>query len=307
MAIPNFQELMLPLLRRLADGKPARMRDLTASLAEHFALRPDEIEMRHESSGQKVFAGRVGWARTYLAGAGLLESPERGWVRLTDRGRELLKAPPPRLDVAYLSDHYPEFQEFLGRSRGLPAGGPSGAESSANEQTPLEQLEAASQALSAALIDALLERLRAVSPAVFERIVLQVLLALGYGGGEAQAARALGRTGDEGVDGVIDEDPLGLDRIYVQAKRWQYPVGRREVQQFAGALQGQKARKGVFITTSEFTAEARRYIEGLETTRIVLIDGRTLAKRMIEHGVGVSTERRIEIRRIDEDFFAEED
>lgn len=306
-SLPSFDALMLPALRVL-DAGPLTLRQLTEALARQFQLSDEQLALRHESSGQPIFRGRVGWAVTYLKAAGLIASPQRGMAAITEEGKKLLQSPPPVVNVAFLRQHYQDFRDFLARSRGTT----EDVQATANQPstapaTPRERIEDAAQELRAALARELRERLSTVTPAAFERIVIRVLLALGYGGGEQSAAKALGGAGDEGVDGVIFDDPLGFEQIYIQAKRRADKVGRPEVQGFVGAVQGKKARKGVFITTGAFTDEARRYAENLTTPRIVLIDGDRLAALMIEHGVAVRSERCIEIKQLDEAFFAEDD
>jgi restriction system protein len=250
------------------------------------------------SGRQATFVNRVAWAYSYLKQAGLISSPRRGAYEITDRGRSVLAAPPARIDIAFLAQ-FPEFQAFR------QGGGEVRDEATrpdAAALTPDEEIRAGYERLRAALAGQLLERVRAVSPAGFEQLVVDVLVALGYGGSRKDAARVVGRGGDEGIDGIINEDRLGLDTIYVQAKRWQGTVGRPEIQRFAGALQGQRARKGVFITTSSFSADARAYAAGLQTT-IVLVDGPTLAQLMMDAGVGVSEAETIRVLRADEDYF----
>jgi restriction system protein len=298
MTIPDFQTIMLPLLELAGDGREHSLREAVETLAERLGLSEDERKERLPSGRQPTFDNRVGWARTYLAQAGLLEAPRRGWFRITDRGREVLGEAPPRIPVQLL-ERFEEFRSFRERRRpqgGRPTPGPS------PEMSPEEALEEAHQQLRRALMAELLKLVKASSPAFFERLVVDVLLAMGYGGSRAEAGHAIGRSGDEGIDGVISEDRLGLDVIYVQAKRWEHPVGRPEVQRFAGALQGHRARKGVFITTSNFTREAQDYASSIDS-KVVLIDGETLVGLMIDHGVGVSTVASYDLKKVDQDYF----
>ncbi len=297
MTIPDYQTLLLPLLELAGDGAEHSVREAIGSLAERFGLTEEERRARHPSRGLRVFDNRVWWARTYLAQAGLVERTRRGHFRITDLGGEVLRDPPARLDVKYL-ERFPGFQEFRRRRRVPPPGSPP------EEATPDEALAEAYQRHRQALAGELLGLVKSASPGFFERLVVDLLLAMGYGGSREEAGRAVGGTGDEGIDGVISEDRLGLDVIYLQAKRWDRPVGRPEVQRFAGALQGHRARKGVFITTSSFTGEARDYASRIDST-IVLIDGEQLVELMIDHGIGVTPVASYEVKRVDGDYFLE--
>lgn len=312
MAIPDFQTLMLPVLRYMGDGARHSPREAIAALADQLGLSDDERAQRLQSGPTGVFANRVGWAVSYLKHAAVLASPERGRYVVTDRGRDILKSPPERITIAYLAEHSPEFREFratAGTRRKIVMkaewrqGDPAEPE---DQRTPEEQIDAAERELRAALERDLLDRVKASSPDFFERIVLQLLLGMGYGGSLADAGQQLGRTGDDGVDGVIKEDPLGLDVVHLQAKRWiDKPVSRPDVQSFAGSLEGQRSRKGVFITTSKFTADAKEFVHRIDK-RIVLIDGQELARLMIDHGVGVTEVRSFSLLRINDAYFEEE-
>lgn len=297
MTIPDFQTLMLPLLELAADGAERSVREAVGPLADRFGLTGEERRALLPSGRQPVFYNRVAWAVVYLAQAGLLERTRRGYFRITDRGREVLRDRPERVDVRYLH-RFPGFQEFRRRRRVPPS------EPSPEEATPDEALADAYQRHRQALAAELLPLVKSASPGFFERLVVDLLLAMGYGGSREEAGRALGGSGDEGIDGVISEDRLGLDVIYLQAKRWDRPVGRPEVQRFAGALQGHRARKGVFITTSTFTGEARDYASRIDST-IVLIDGEQLVDLMIDHGIGVTRVASYEVKRVDSDYFLE--
>jgi restriction system protein len=306
MAIPDYQTVMLPLLRLAADGQDHRSRDAVETLAGEFELTPEERTELLPSGKQPVFNNRVGWANTYLKAAGLLEAPRRGVLRITQRGRDLLNDEIGRIDVSVL-ERYPEFVEFRGKRRPKSTE-PADAEAidvSPSSQTPEDALSNAYRSLRAELESELLEEIGRASPAFFEQLVVDLLVNMGYGGSRQDAGRAIGRSGDGGIDGIIDEDRLGLDVIYLQAKRWEATVGRPEIQKFAGALQGHRARKGVFITTSSFSREALEYA-GVIDTRIILIDGARLARLMVDHGVGVSTVGTYEIKRVDSDYFSEE-
>jgi restriction system protein len=304
VAIPDFQTLMLPVLRFASDGSDRSVGDAVAALAEAFKLTAEEREQWLPSKRQRTFYNRVAWAVSYLKQAGLLSSPARGRYQVTERGKGVLKSPPQRITIPYLMELAPEFREFReGRKRQL--GSSPMPRDEAIEQTPEELFESADRALRASLEQDLLARVKQASPAFFERVVLQLLVAMGYGGSLSEAAEHLGRSGDDGVDGVINEDPLGLDVVHVQAKRWaDAPVRRPDVQAFAGSLEGQRSRKGVFITTSHFTSDAREYVGRIEK-RIVLIDGKELVRLMIEHGVGLTSVHVYKVLRLDETFFEE--
>lgn len=309
MAIPNYQQIMLPLMQSLADKHEYSMSVLTESLAKKFTLTEDEKNAMLPSGKGNIFAGRVGWSKTYLKQAGLLEQPRRACVKITVRGLDLLRTKLKKLDVTML-EQYPEFQAFKARSR-LGQRRFDATQSVDIEPEvstpPAETLEAAAKQLTDALIAEVLDKTVCTTPHYFERIVLDLLLKLGYGGSRQEAAKHLGRSGDEGIDGIISEDRLGLDLIYVQAKRWQSTnkVTRKEIDEFKGALDSKGATKGVFITTSQFNDAAIK-ASSSKNYRIVLIDGDQLARLMIEHDVGVTTYERIEIKRLDSDYFEEE-
>jgi restriction system protein len=251
----------------------------------------------------------VAWAHIYLKRAELLASPRRGVYRIASRGEEVLKSPPPKLDMVFL-EQYPEYREFRARNSSVATemvASDSNRISSADVAvlTPDEQVKAGYQLLRVDLAAQLLERVRLASPRFFEELVIELLVAMGYGGSYADAAQVVGKSGDGGIDGIIKEDRLGLENIYVQAKRWESTVGRPEVQQFAGALHGNRARKGVMITTSSFSKDAVEYVK-TSPIAIVLIGGTHLADLMVEFGVGVSDVETIKLKKLDEDYFAEE-
>jgi restriction system protein len=304
MAIPDYQTLMLPLLRIASGGREHRVRDALEQLASEFKLTDVERAELLPSGTAPVFDNRVGWARTYLKQAGLLTSPKRGTFQITESGRALLAKNPPHINVALL-EQYPAFVEFKTRRKDKddaelkPKSPP---EVSASDETPEDALAEAYKTLRRNLESELLDQVRAASPAFFERLVIDLLVAMGYGGSRQDAGRAIGRSGDEGIDGIIKEDKLGLDAIYVQAKRWEATVGRPEIQKFAGALQGQRASKGVFITTSTFSRDAGDYVNAINS-KIILIDGEGLAGLMIDHNVGVAPVGVYELKRIDSDYF----
>lgn len=309
MAIPDFQSFMLPLLKYLGQkGSEVSLKELLDAMAKELGLSEDDLHELLSSGAQTVFANRVSWAKTYLAKAGLLESPRRGHYRITPRGRQLLQNNPERIDIDFLK-RYPEFLDFLSlrgtRRRSNADAAPLDAPLLDSTMTPSELVDEAFRQMQDALAEEILQRLKQVTPGFFERVVVELLLAMGYGGLSADAGEAVGKTGDEGIDGVIKQDKLGLDTVYVQAKRWENtPVGRPVLMQFAGALQARKANKGVFITTSVFTEDAKRYAAQIGT-KIVLVDGYQLAHLMIEHNVGVSTVTSYHVKRIDNDFFDE--
>jgi restriction system protein len=302
MAIPDYQTCMLPFLRFLADGAEHTPREVEDALAEHFKLTPAERAELLPSGQQGVFKNRVGWARTYLKKAALLESPKRGVYKITERGIATLASNPNRIDVKYL-EQFPEFIEFRDASK-QQIGSNTAVELPQTKTTPEEAIEVAHQGLREQLAVELLTRIMACSPTFFEQLVVELLVKMGYGGSRRDAGERIGQSGDGGIDGIIKEDRLGLDTIFIQAKRWQGSVGRPEIQKFVGALQGQRAKKGVFITTSSYTAEAADYAARIDT-KVVLIDGKQLAGLMIDFDVGVAPAATYVVKRIDSDYFEE--
>ena len=302
MPIPDFQTVMRPLLANVQDGQEHRNRDLVEVLATEFKLTDFERKELLPSGQQEVFANRVGWAKTYLKIAGLVESTARGVFRITDRGKEVLGANPTRIDLKVLRAEpaYAAAQAKKGEHAE-----PVPADSAVESKTPEEAIEASYQTIREGLGSDLLQRLKTGSPAFFERLVVELLVKMGYGGSRIDAGKAIGRSGDEGVDGIINEDRLGLDSIYLQAKRWEGTVSRPEIQKFAGALQGFRAKKGIFITTSTFSKEAADYAAKIDS-KIVLIDGERLWSLMLDNGIGVTTVTTYAIQRVDNDFFSEE-
>jgi len=301
MAIPDYQAFMLPLLKLAGDGQQHSMREAYEALADEFALTEEERGDLLPSGQQPTFENRVGWAKTYLKKAGLLDSPKRGFFQVTRAGREVLGQAPPRIDRAFLM----QFPAFVAFQKPRQDEAVQTGDQESEEQTPEEEIEAAYQRVRQELAIDLLQTVKSCSPAFFERLVVDLLVRMGYGGTRRDAGKAIGRTGDGGIDGIIKEDRLGLDFVYVQAKRWQDTVGRPQIQQFAGALQGQRAKKGVFITTSAFSQSAWDYVSRIDT-KIVLIDGDTLAQLMIDFGIGVATVATYELKRVDSDYFVEE-
>lgn len=300
MAVPDFQSWLLPLLRRLSDGGVHRMADLYEQLSNELQLSESDKEERLPSGAQQTYMNRIAWARTYLKKAGLLSSPGRSQVQITERGRATLDEKPDRITVAYLK-RFPEFLEFHTVKPIDPAA--TTAVAAVDEaETPQESLERLHKQLRDDLASELLDRVKQSPPAFFEAVVVDLLIAMGYGGSREDAGRTVGRSGDGGIDGVINEDRLGLDVVYIQAKRWEGTVGRPVVQAFAGSLEGVRANKGVLITTSSFTADAKTYVSQI-SKKIVLIEGKQLADFMIQYGVGVGIEAVYEVKRIDSDYF----
>lgn len=305
MAIPDFQSIMLPLLKFAKDNEIHHIHDAVKYLAEEFNLSEDEMSELLPSGQQPIFYNRVGWARTYLKKAGLLEDPKRGYFKITERGLKILQEDPDYIDMKFLR----RFEEFLKFREPQPEDSPrieQTKEKDLEELTPEEALEETYQRILQDLMDELLEYVLNSTPGFFEKLVIELLVKMGYGGSQRDAARAVGRSGDEGIDGIIDEDRLGLDTIYIQAKKWDpgNSVGRPEIQKFVGALQGKRAKKGVFITTSKFTNDARHYASRIDT-RIVLIDGQRLTNLMIDHDIGVSVRSIYSIKSVDTDYFGE--
>lgn len=301
MPIPDYQSIMLPLLKFAADKEEHALRETIDALGEQFSLSTEERKELLPSGRQSTFDNRVGWARTYLKKAGCLTSTRRGYYRISDRGLALLAEKPDAITAKSLR-RFPEFEEFQSESKQST---PATDIEDEGASTPEETVEQAVQQLNHSLADELLQTIKECSPSFFENLVVDLLLAMGYGGTRKDAGQTLGKSGDGGIDGIIKEDRLGLDIIYIQAKRWANPVGRPEIQKFAGALQGMRARKGVFITTSGFTSEAKDYVSLIDS-KIILIDGQKLASFMIEHDVGVSPAVTYSIKRIDMDYFVDD-
>lgn len=302
MTIPDFQTIMLPFLQFSSDGKMHNFLEATDALAKEFKLTPEEIDTLIPS-GQQRFANRVGWAKTHLKKAGLIDYPQRGHFQITQRGFNVLKETPEAIDMKYLMK-FPEFQEF--RKVGQVDKEKEKIEDISEQLPPEESIEFAYQEIRAGLADDLLDYVLKCSPAFFEKLVVELLVSMGYGGSQENAARAVGKSGDDGIDGIIDEDKLGLDSIYIQAKRYQKDarIGAHFIRNFIGALQGCKATKGVFLTTAGFTKDALDFVSKVQS-RVVLIDGQKLANLMIDYGIGVSTRMNYEIKQLDTDYFGE--
>ncbi len=302
MTVPDYQSLMLPLLKLASDGQERRVGEVTEILAQQLHLTEEDRKELLPSGARPRFDDRVIWASTYLRKARLLESTARGVCCISERGRELLKTKPTAITARFLRQ-FPEFLEFQNPSHHTDE--KEEEKGQAVEQTPQETLESSYQNLRRELAQELLERAKKCRPAFFETLVVDLLVAMGYGGSKRDAGAAVGQSGDGGIDGIIKEDKLGLDVVYVQAKRWDSTVGRPLVQAFAGSLDGQRARKGVFITTSQFSQDARDYVSRIEK-KIVLIDGEQLAQFMIDHGVGVTEVATYTVKKMDLDYFGDE-
>ncbi|MDC0273648.1 restriction endonuclease [Planctomycetaceae bacterium] len=304
--IPDYQQFMLPLLKILSDGQLHRLRDLVPVLASEFGL-PEDCRNTLLDSGQPVIDNRIGWSRSYLKKAGLVENPKRGYVKITESGREVLNRQLEKIDKNFLKQ-FDSFVEFLSPSVS-EEGDPKPKEQKeavVENETPEEQIDSAFDELNKALADDVLDLVKRCSAAFFEKLVVDLLVAMGYGGTLEDAGQVMGKSGDGGIDGLIKEDKLGLDNVCIQAKRWtENTVGRPVVQSFAGSMEGFRARKGVMITTSTFSKEAKEYVGNIER-KIVLIDGKLLTELMIEHDVGVSEYRKYQLKRIDTDYFPDD-
>jgi restriction system protein len=309
--IPNYQYFMRPVLVQASGGHECNSAAVIDALATQLQLTDDEREELLPSGKQTVLANRVHWTITYLAKAGAIKRTKRSHFAITERGLKLLSDYPDKIDTSVLKQ-FPEFLGFFSPAvedtNGQTATGPSlAASQDLDEKTPDEAIQMAEDALLSDLKAKLLDQIAAMSPAFFEGLVVDLIVAMGYGGNRQAVAKKLGKSGDEGIDGVVNQDPLGLDAVYIQAKRYapENVIGREKVQQFAGALVGKSAGKGVFVTTSKFTIHAKEYAH-LVPQKIILIDGEELARLLIQYGVGVRTERIVELKRIDLDYFEEE-
>lgn len=300
--IPKYEAMMLPLLQYLSDGKEHSLSEIHDALAENFKLTDDERRELLSSGLQPVFRNRVSWAKTYLKNAGLLTSPKRAHFKITDKGIALLKENPKEITTKFLT-RYDDFVAFLNKknkdNNNLPQSHIYNA-----DQTPEESLEYAYQKLHSELSKELLDIIKSCSPEFFERLVVDLLITMGYGGSRKEAGQAMGKSGDGGIDGIINEDKLGLDIIYLQAKRWENCVPVKEIRDFTGALASKKAKKGIFITTSCFPKSSYEFVEQVEY-KIILIDGERLVNLMIEHSIGLSTINTYEVKKIDSDYFEE--
>ena len=304
MAIPDFQTVMLPFLEALQDGQDRIMRELTETLAVRFGLTDEDCQERLPSGQQTIFSNRVAWAKSHLKNAGLILNPSRGKVCISDAGRQVLLQKPSAINCKFLKQ-FPTYLTFIGQSPGESDGEVDGAVLE-SVQTPLELLDAAYDTLQKATAEELLAKLRACSPGFFEHVVVRLLRAMGYGGVTGDAA-VTGKSGDGGIDGIIREDKLGLDVICIQAKRWDGSVGRPVIQGFVGSMDYVRAKKGVILTTSQFTKDAHDFVDRIEGKKVALIDGTKLAKLMIEHNVGVNPTKLYELKEVSNDFFDEDE
>ncbi|WP_251460399.1 restriction endonuclease [Weizmannia agrestimuris] len=307
MTIPDYQSFMLPFLKILGDRNEHTLQEIYIKLADYFKLTESDRKEYLPSGKQLKYKNRIGWARTYLKKSGLLDQVGRGIFTITERGLNVLNENPEKIDVKFL-EQFNEFLKFQGNKNsntdqiGENKKLPSNLEL---DLSPEEILDTSYREIRRDLMDELLHTVKSCSPEFFEKLVVDLLIAMGYGGTHADAGQAIGKSGDDGIDGIIKEDKLGLDVIYIQAKRWEGSVGRPAVQAFAGSLEGNRARKGVFITTSRFTEDAKEYVKRIEK-KIVLIDGESLAELMIDNDVGVSPKVTYIIKNIDSDYFNED-
>lgn len=305
MSIPTYEQLMLPLLEILRDKNLYTNKECINILAEKLNITEEELKELLPSGKKPIFYDRVNWAKTYMKKAGLVEAPKRGSIQITKLGLELLKDNPKELKSKDLL-RYSGFREFINTSN-ISNNNDGSNSTILNEKTPTEEISHAFEKLKNSLADEILEKINSCSFDFFEKLVIELLIKMGYGGSREEAGRATKKTSDGGIDGIINEDRLGLDSIYIQAKRWKDTVvGRPEIQKFSGALDTPGASKGIFITTSTFSKEAREYVKVINTKNIVLIDGMQLAEYMIEFNVGVSTETIYEVKKIDTDYFIDE-
>ena len=302
--IPEFQKLMLPILKYAVDDKIHSVRETIEIIGRQLNLTREDLDEWLPGKSQKKFYNYLYWAKAHLKMAGLLENKGRGQFQITDRGKALLLENPQSLNIKYLTDKFEDYKNTRSGKNSQSTGSLS-QEDTDTLLTPELLIESGYAKIRASLLIDILDKLKKVLPSRFEEVVVQLLVKMGYGGSRADAGQAIGKSGDEGIDGIIKEDKLGLDTIYIQAKRWEGVVGRPEIQKFVGALAGQRAKKGVFITTSGFTKEAINYASQMDT-KIVLIDGEKLSELMIDYNLGVSVQNTYEIKKIDSDYFEEE-
>lgn len=299
MAVPDFQSFFKPLLDIASDGKEHSMKEVRERISKDFNLSHVDLSELLPSGTQTKFDNRVAWAKSYFVQAKILESPRRAYLLITERGMHLYSQGHTRIDIKILSQ-YPEFVEFHNPSKNNKAQHPDQP-----AETPEEILQKAYQSIRNDLAGEILDRIKSNTPSFFENLVVDLMVAMGYGGSRSDAGQSVGKSGDEGIDGIIKEDKLGLDVIYLQAKRWEGTVGRPEIHKFVGALHGKRAKKGVFITTGKFSEDANEYVKTIDP-RVILIDGKSLANFMIDFNLGASTNVTYEIKRIDSDYFSEE-
>jgi restriction system protein len=303
MPIPDYQKIMLPLLKFAGDGKEHSVREAVEHISKLFKLSDSEKNELLPSGQQNIIDNRVGWARTYLKKSGLITATRRAYFEITKLGLEVIKEKPADINVKYL-EQFDQFIEFRNARRETGTNGEQEADVDTT-QTPQELLEYGYQKIKKELTLELLANVKKCSPQFLEKLVVELLISMGYGGSRKDAGQAIGQSGDGGIDGIIKEDKLGLDAIYIQAKRWEGVVGSKEIRNFVGSLVGQNANKGVFITTSGFTKDALEYVKAI-THKVILIDGETLAQLMIENDIGVSKVISYDVKKIDSDYFIEE-
>jgi restriction system protein len=302
MPIPDYEAIMLPLLNFLGDKKEHSLNEAIEHVTKVFNLSEKERKELLPSGSEPIIKNRIRWARLYLDRAGLIESAKRGFYKITERGIEILNEKPSKINVKFLR-RFPEFVQFKGTRRErkkVPV-----QKKITESLNPMELLEQAHQRIQAELADDLLREIKKATPQFLENVIVELMVKMGYGGSRKDAGQAIGQTGDQGIDGIIKEDKLGLDTIYLQAKRWEGTVGRPEIHKFVGALKGQRASKGIFITTSRFSSDAEEYASKIDSPKVILVDGLRLAELMIEHRVGVSDVATYEVKKIDPDFFSE--
>lgn len=302
MAVPDFQSFFKPVLEIAADGNEHSVKDTRATLKGVMGLSDDDLNEKLPSGTQTKFDNRVAWAVSYLVQAKVLERPKRAYFKITERGKTLHSQNYSRVDVTILKQ-YPEFIEF--HTAKNTSTEPQQEQEVSSSITPEEVLQQSYQSIRSDLTSEILDKIKSNSPAYFEKLVVDLMVAMGYGGSRADAGQSVGQSGDEGIDGIIKEDRLGLDVIYLQAKRWDGTVGRPEIQKFVGALHGKRAKKGVFITTGKFSNDAVEYVTAIDP-KVILIDGRALVGYMIDFNLGVTTTTTYEIKRIDSDYFIED-
>jgi restriction system protein len=303
MPVPDFQEVMRPLLTAIADGVEHELKEVKSKLIAHFSITEDELRTKIPSGRAFLFDNRLGWANTYLKKAGLITSARRGYLQITALGSSFLKDHPDGIKISDLKkiEQFKEFHQVKDKESKQPIGAEL---TEIEEKSPEEVIDSAFEVILNDLRSELIVTIKNCSPLFFEKMVIDLLIKMGYGGSRREAGTAIGKSGDEGIDGIINEDKLGLDSIYIQAKRLENTVPIKEIRDFAGSLLSKKARKGVFITTSDFPKSAYDFVNSIEP-RIILVDGNKMASLMIEHGVGISTKETYEIKSIDNDYFEE--
>jgi len=305
MSVPDYQAIFLPLMQLASDGKEHSFRESIEYAAKFLKISEDDRKTLLPSGTQSTFDNRVGWAKTHLLKAKLLESPRRSIFQITARGKEVISRKPSQINAKFLKQ-FPEYLEFCGTNTTTENSNLPSQINLIEQIPPDEALAEVYQKIKLSLAQDLLTLVKDCPPDFFERLVVKLLVKMGYGGSIQDAGKAIGRSGDEGIDGIIKEDKLGLDAIYIQAKKWEGTVGRPEIQKFVGALAGQGAKKGVFITTSNFSREAHEYAKNMRDTKVVLLDGEQLTQFMIDYNLGVSVVSQYEVKKIDSDFFADE-